>query len=78
MESSDSSELSFDELSESESDSYGEYLIKDLEIQLNEQKNITDYLTRQNDILHNSLSRQNLFNMVLIVYSTILTLFCFK
>ena len=78
MESSDSSELSFDELSESESDSYDEYLIKDLEIQLNEQKSITDYLTRQNDILHNSLSRQNLFNMVLIVYSTILTLFCFK
>jgi hypothetical protein len=79
MESSDSSELSFDELSETESDLHDdEYVIKDLENQLNHQKNINDYLNSENVTLHNSLGTQRLFNLVLVIYSTVLTLLCFK
>jgi len=79
MESSDSSELSFDELSETESDLHDdEYIIKDLENQLNHQKNINDYLNSEIVNLHDSLNSQRLFNLVLVIYSTVLTLLCFK
>jgi hypothetical protein len=63
MESSGSSESSFTDLTDE--------VIKDLEYQLLEQKDLNDYLKNQNEILLNKLNITTIINLGLLILNTI-------